>query len=53
MTIMKLPDIDYGSRLRAGLLVPSGNSVAELEIRAMLPSEGSARVTRLPLRGSS
>lgn len=47
------PDIDYGSRLRAGLLVPSGNSVAEPEIRAMLPADVSALVTRLPLRGSS
>nr|AWM05039.1 hypothetical protein CIT39_00220 [Bradyrhizobium symbiodeficiens] len=53
MTIMKLPDIDYGSRLRVGLLVPSGNSVAEPEIRAMLPAEVSSLVTRLPLRGSS
>lgn len=47
------PDIDYGSRLRAGLLIPSGNSVAEPEIRAMLPAEVSSLVTRLPLRGSS
>jgi maleate isomerase len=45
--------IDYGSRLRAGLLVPSGNSVAEPEIRAMLPKEVSTLVTRLALRGSS
>src|SRR5262245_22500833 len=48
-----LPYIDYGSRLRAGLLVPSGNSVAEPEIRAMLPSDVSMLVTRLTLRGSS
>ena len=47
------PDIDYGSRLRAGVLIPSGNSVAEPEIRAMLPREVSMLVTRLPLRGSS
>jgi maleate isomerase len=47
------PDIDYGSRLRAGLLVPSGNSVAEPEIRAMLPREVSMLATRLALRGSS
>lgn len=46
-------EIDYGSRLRAGLLVPSGNSVAEPEIRAMLPSGVSPLVTRLALRGSS
>lgn len=48
-----LPDIDYGSRLRAGVLIPSGNSVAEPEIRGMLPREVSMLVTRLSLRGSS
>jgi maleate isomerase len=48
-----LPEIDYGSRLRAGVLVPSGNVVAEPEIRAMLPREVSTLVTRLALRGSS
>ena len=48
-----LSDIDYGSRLRAGVLIPSGNSVAEPEIRAMLPREVSTLVTRLSLRGSS
>src|ERR1700757_4895755 len=48
-----IPQIDYGSRLRAGVLVPSGNSVAEPEIRAMLPPEVSMLVTRLALRGSS
>ena len=48
-----MADIEYGSRLRAGLLVPSGNSVAEPEIRAMLPREVSMLVTRLSLRGSS
>jgi maleate isomerase len=48
-----MPDIDYGSRLRAGLLVPSGNSVAEPEIRAMLPPGVSTLATRLALRGSS
>jgi maleate isomerase len=45
--------VDYGDRLRAGIIVPSGNSVAEPEIRAMLPEGVSALVTRLPLRGSS
>jgi maleate isomerase len=45
--------IDYGDRLRAGVLIPSGNSVAEPELRAMLPSGCSMLVTRLPLRGSS
>jgi maleate isomerase len=47
------PAIDYGSRLRAGVLIPSGNSVAEPELRAMLPPEVSMLVTRLPLQGSS
>lgn len=45
--------IDYGDRLRAGILIPSGNSVAEPELRAMLPSGVSMLVTRLPLLGSS
>lgn len=45
--------IDYGDRLRAGIIVPSGNSVAEAEIRAMLPPGVIALVTRLPLKGSS
>jgi maleate isomerase len=51
--MVAMPDIDYGSRLRAGVLIPSGNSVAEPEIRAMLPKEISMLVTRLSLRGSS
>ena len=45
--------VDYGDRLRAGIIIPSGNPVAEPEIRAMLPDGVSALVTRLPLRGSS
>lgn len=47
------PVIDYGDRLRAGVLIPSGNSVAEPELRAMLPAGVSMLVTRLPLLGSS
>jgi maleate isomerase len=35
------PAIDYGSRLRAGVLIPSGNSAAEPELRAMLPPQAS------------
>src|SRR5258708_39181554 len=46
-------EIDYGDRLRAGVLIPSGNPVAEPELRAMLPSGSSLLVTRLPLLGSS
>jgi maleate isomerase len=53
MTAPAMPHIDYGSALRAGVLVPSGNSVAEPELRAMLPPEVSLMVTRLALRGSS
>jgi Arylmalonate decarboxylase len=45
--------IAYGDRARLGVLVPSGNTVAEPELRAMLPPEVSLVVTRLPLRGSS
>jgi maleate cis-trans isomerase len=44
--------IVYGSR-RLGVLVPSGNSVAETELRAMLPDEVTMLTTRLALRGSS
>jgi maleate isomerase len=42
----------YGSS-RLGVLVPSGNSVAETELRAMLPDEVTMLTTRLALRGSS
>ncbi|MDN3566974.1 hypothetical protein QWZ14_21555 [Paeniroseomonas aquatica] len=45
--------IDYGDRARLGLLVPSGNRVAEPELQAMLPPGVTALVTRLELRGSS
>ena len=45
--------IDYGARLRAGILIPSGNSVAEPELRAMQVAGISLLVTRLSLRGSS
>jgi len=45
--------IDYGDRLRIGMVVPSGNTVAEPEIAAMLPAGVRAYVTRLPLVGSS
>jgi maleate cis-trans isomerase len=51
-----LPDIrsiDYGDRLRLGIIVPSGNVVAEPEIASMLPPGVRAYFTRLPLRGSS
>jgi maleate cis-trans isomerase len=45
--------IEYGDRLRLGIIVPSGNVIAEPQIRAMLPSGVSALFTRLALRGSS
>jgi maleate isomerase len=45
-------DVVYGSA-RLGVLVPSGNSVAETELRAMLPAEVTMLATRLALRGSS
>lgn len=44
--------IVYGTK-RLGLMVPSGNSVAETELRAMLPPEVTMLTTRLALRGSS
>jgi maleate isomerase len=45
--------IDYATRARLGVLVPSGNTVAEPELRAMLPPGVGLFVTRLPLTGSS
>jgi maleate cis-trans isomerase len=42
----------YGS-VRLGVMVPSGNSVAETELRAMLPDDVTMLTTRLALRGSS
>ncbi len=45
--------IDYGDRGRLGALIPSGNAVAEPELRAMLPPGLGLVVTRLELRGSS
>jgi maleate cis-trans isomerase len=44
--------IVYGA-VRLGVLVPSGNSVAETELRAMLPDSVTMLTTRLALRGSS
>lgn len=45
--------VDYGRRLRLGILVPSGNVVAEPQINAMLPPGVAAYYTRLRLTGSS
>lgn len=45
--------IAYGDTARLGVLVPSGNSVAEIELRAMLPPDVALLTTRLALRGSS
>jgi len=53
MAASATPVIDYGARLRAGILIPSGNSVAEPELRAMQVAGTSLLVTRLALRGSS
>jgi maleate cis-trans isomerase len=50
---MLQPAIDYATRARLGVLVPSGNTVAEPELRAMLPAGVGLFVTRLPLTGSS
>lgn len=44
--------IVYGAK-RLGVLVPSGNSVAETELRAMLPDDVTMLTTRLALLGSS
>ena len=52
MAASATPVIDYGARLRAGVLIPSGNSVAEPELRAMQVAGTSLLVTRLALRGA-
>jgi maleate cis-trans isomerase len=46
-------EIDYGERLRLGVVVPSGNTIAEPQLARMLPTGVAAFFTRLPLRGSS
>lgn len=45
--------IRFGTRARFGLIMPSGNSVAEGELAAILPRDISLHVTRLRLSGSS
>ena len=47
------PAIDYGDQMRLGIIVPSGNVIAEPQIHAMLPAGVGALITRLALRGSS
>jgi maleate cis-trans isomerase len=48
-----MPEIDYGERLRLGVIVPSGNVIAEPQLTAMLPAGVAPYFTRLRLRGSS
>ncbi len=45
--------INYGTRARIGMLLPSGNQAAEPQFHAMLPAGVSLHVTRLKLTGSS
>ncbi len=45
--------INYGSRARLGVLLPSGNQAAEPQFNAMLPAGVALHTTRLALRGSS
>jgi maleate isomerase len=45
--------IDYGARLRIGMLIPSGNVIIEPQVNAMLPPGVALYATRLPLRGSA
>jgi len=45
--------LDYGSRGAIGLLLPSGNQAAEVQLRAMLPADVGLRTTRLKLTDSS
>lgn len=43
------PEINYGTRLRLGIMLPAGNTVAEPQINAMLPRGVSLHTTRLRL----
>jgi hypothetical protein len=43
--------INYGSRARLGVIIPSGNTVVEPQFAAMLPPGVSLHVTRLRMRG--
>jgi maleate isomerase len=45
--------INYGTRARLGMLLPSRNQAAEPQFNAMLPAGVSLHTTRLKLRGSS
>lgn len=45
--------INYGTRARLGMLLPSRNQAAEPQFNAMLPTGVSLHTTRLKLRGSS
>lgn len=45
--------INYGTRARIGLLLPSGNQAAEPQFNAMLPHGVSLHTTRLKLTGST
>lgn len=45
--------INYGTRARIGVILPSGNAAAEAELIAMTPRGVSMHITRLPLAGSS
>lgn len=45
--------INYGTRARLGMLLPSGNQAAEPQFNAMLPAGVALHTTRLALKGSS
>lgn len=45
--------INYGTRARLGMMLPSGNQAAEPQFQAMLPAGVSLHTTRLKLTGSS
>jgi maleate isomerase len=45
--------INYGTRARLGMLLPSGNQAAEPQFYAMLPAGVSLHTTRLKLTGTS
>lgn len=49
----RAPIISYGTHARLGMLLPSGNTLAEPQVQAMLPNGISLHTTRLKLTGTA
>jgi maleate isomerase len=53
MSDQAIAPVNFGWRLRIGMILPSSNRVAESEIPAMVPDGVSVHTARLKLRGGS